>query len=185
MQSSCRNDLTNSIPGLEYNHRNTKPTGANIMTHQFQPGKTYQTRSIGDHNCIISCTIASRTNSTVTLTNGKKFRVSEYNGAEQFRPWGSYSMAPIMDARDDARILDASKVEAVAAAPAPVAVQRPRRARIVAPVAAPTPAPVAAPAPVAPARRLAPANVWATLKLAECLAVVCAESLPGVDEQGE
>jgi hypothetical protein len=100
------------------------------MTHQFQPGKTYQTRSIGDHNCIISCTIASRTNSTVTLTNGKKFRVSEYNGAEQFRPWGSYSMAPIMDARDDARILDASKVEAVAApAPAPVAVQRPRRAR--------------------------------------------------------
>jgi hypothetical protein len=159
------------------------------MTHQFQVGATYQTRSIGDHNCIISCTIAARTNSTVTLTNGKKFRVSEYNGAEQFRPWGSYSMAPIMDARDDARILDASKVERVAPAPAPVAVQRPRRASIAksyapAPVA-PTPAPVAAPAPVAPARVLPRAEVWASLRLAEVLAVVTSQPLPGVEVEGD
>jgi signal recognition particle GTPase len=66
----------------------------------FEPGKTYSTRSIGDHNCIISVTIAKRTAKTVTTTEGKTFRVSLYDGNEQIRPWGNYSMAPIIGADD-------------------------------------------------------------------------------------
>lgn len=31
------------------------------MTTQFAAGKTYSTRSIGDHDCIIAVTIARRT----------------------------------------------------------------------------------------------------------------------------
>lgn len=65
---------------------------------RFEPGKTYTTRSICDHDCIIRETITSRTAKTVTTTRGKTFRVSEYNGIEQFKPWGNYSMAPIMSA---------------------------------------------------------------------------------------
>jgi hypothetical protein len=66
----------------------------------FEPGKTYSTRSIGDHNCIISVTIAKRTAKSVTTTEGKTFRVSVYEGNEQIRPWGRYSMAPIIGADD-------------------------------------------------------------------------------------
>jgi hypothetical protein len=65
---------------------------------KFELGKTYKTRSICDHNCIISATIVKRTKKTVTLQDGKTFRISEYRGIEQFRPWGSYSMAPILSA---------------------------------------------------------------------------------------
>ena len=39
----------------------------------FQVGNTYTTRSICDHNCIISVTIAKRTEKTVTDSNGKNF----------------------------------------------------------------------------------------------------------------
>jgi hypothetical protein len=65
---------------------------------QFQVGKTYQARSICDADCIIRATITKRTNKTVTTADGKSFRVKEYAGVEQFKPWGSYSMAPIMSA---------------------------------------------------------------------------------------
>jgi len=72
---------------------------------KFQPGKTYETRSIGDYDCIIRATILHRTTKTVVAhINGesepKRFRVSEYEGNEQFRPWGNYSMAPIIGADD-------------------------------------------------------------------------------------
>lgn len=66
----------------------------------FQTGQTYQTRSICDHDCIISVTIASRTDKTVKTTDGKIFRVKVYDGAEYIKPWGSYSMAPMIDAND-------------------------------------------------------------------------------------
>lgn len=65
---------------------------------KFETGKTYQTRSIGDSDCIIRATIARRTAKTVTTAEGKTFRTTEYNGVEQFKPWGSYSMAPILSA---------------------------------------------------------------------------------------
>lgn len=67
---------------------------------KFESGKTYQTRSIGDLDCLISETIAKRTAKTVTTTTGKNFRVGEYNGSEFFRPWGSYSMAPFIRAAE-------------------------------------------------------------------------------------
>ena len=71
---------------------------------KFEVGKTYSTRSIGDHNCIITITIAKRTAKTVTTTNGKTFRPYEYNGVEQIKPWGNYSMSPIVGA-DDVKVL--------------------------------------------------------------------------------
>lgn len=65
---------------------------------KFEAGKTYQTRSACDHDCIIRVTVAKRTAKTVTTPVGTTFRVSEYQGVEQFRPWGNYSMAPIISA---------------------------------------------------------------------------------------
>ena len=65
---------------------------------QFEAGKTYYTRSACDHDCIFRETIAARTAKTVTTSAGKKFRVSEYNGVEQFKTHGNYSMAAIISA---------------------------------------------------------------------------------------
>lgn len=73
------------------------------MTIQFAAGKTYSTRSIGDHDCIIAVTIARRTARTVSaVVHGemKTFRIAEREGIESIRPWGSYSMAPTIDAND-------------------------------------------------------------------------------------
>jgi hypothetical protein len=64
----------------------------------FQIGKTYSTRSACDHNCIISIEVVKRTAKTVTTKSGKTLRVSEYGGVECVKPWGSYSMAPIVRA---------------------------------------------------------------------------------------
>lgn len=66
------------------------------MTIAFETGRTYFARSIGDHNCIIRATIARRTASTITTTEGKRFRVKLRDGVEFIRPWGSYSMAPFL-----------------------------------------------------------------------------------------
>ena len=70
---------------------------------KFQVGKTYSTRSIGDHNCIISVTIEKRTDKTVTATvrgERKNFRIKlDYMGAESIMPWGRFSMAPTITAR--------------------------------------------------------------------------------------
>lgn len=68
------------------------------MTTCFEAGKTYTTRSICDHDCIIKVTIAKRTAKTVTDDKGKTFRCGIYEGAEFIKPWGSYSMAPIVTA---------------------------------------------------------------------------------------
>ena len=68
------------------------------MTIQFSPGQTYSTRSICDHDCIISVKVVKRTAKTITTTEGKTFRIGVYDGAEFVKPWGSYSMAPIMRA---------------------------------------------------------------------------------------
>lgn len=69
---------------------------------KFQVGQTYATRSVCDHDCIIRVTVARRTAKTITTDAGKTLRVSEYDGAEQVKPWGSYSMAPIVSATDRA-----------------------------------------------------------------------------------
>lgn len=67
---------------------------------KFEAGKTYSTRSICDHNCIITVTIAKRTAKTVTTTEGKTFRPGVYNNAEFIQPWGRYSMSPSIAATD-------------------------------------------------------------------------------------
>lgn len=70
------------------------------MNTTFEAGKTYATRSICNHDCIIRVTVASRTAKTIKTSEGKTLRISEYRGVEQVKPWGSYSMAPIVGADD-------------------------------------------------------------------------------------
>ena len=65
---------------------------------KFEAGKTYTTRSACDHDCIIRVAVAKRTAKTITTDKGKVLRVGVYDGAEFVRPWGSYSMAPIVRA---------------------------------------------------------------------------------------
>lgn len=73
---------------------------------KFEIGKTYSTRSICNADCVISYTIISRTESTITATDEcgetKRFRInkklSEFRKAETFLPWGKYSMAPMISA---------------------------------------------------------------------------------------
>jgi hypothetical protein len=71
------------------------------MTSTFQVGRTYYTRSIGDADCIFSFEILARTAKSVTIkAHGKTARrgLSVYEGVEQFKPLGSYSMCPIISA---------------------------------------------------------------------------------------
>jgi hypothetical protein len=69
---------------------------------QFQVGRTYWTRSACDHDCVFSFEIIARTAKTVTINNGRdritKRGISVYDGIEQFKPFGSYSMAAIISA---------------------------------------------------------------------------------------
>lgn len=73
--------------------------------NKFEVGKTYTTRSIGDHDCIISATVVSRTAKTIKCLNKHRelatFRVSiNYRGDEMFMPWGRGSMMPSLSADD-------------------------------------------------------------------------------------
>lgn len=90
------------------------------MTTKFEPGRTYATRSICDHNCIVEVEVLSRTAQTIKTMTGKgpkTLRVYVYEGVEKVRPWGSYSMAPIVGATDLAPAnADARAYAAVAAA---------------------------------------------------------------------
>jgi len=66
---------------------------------QFEAGKTYSTRSICDHNSIITIKVIKRTAKTITADVGghrgvKTLRIKSYEGEEMVNPWGSYSMAP-------------------------------------------------------------------------------------------
>ncbi|MCM1217207.1 MAG: hypothetical protein NC548_22130 [Lachnospiraceae bacterium] len=67
----------------------------------FEVGKTYQTRSICDHNCIFSIEIVKRTAKTVIVKkNGKEQRnkITVIDGHETIYPWGVYSMCPVIRA---------------------------------------------------------------------------------------
>ena len=73
------------------------------MTKQFQVGETYETRTLCDHECVFSFTIEARTAKTVTTrVSGKTVRRGVYlwDEVEQFRPYGTYSMCPIVGADD-------------------------------------------------------------------------------------
>jgi hypothetical protein len=71
------------------------------MTTQFQVGKTYETRSIADYDTIFSFKILARTAKTALITNRGapvKRGIYVYEGVEQIRPYGTYSMCPIISA---------------------------------------------------------------------------------------
>ncbi len=65
---------------------------------KFETGKTYYTRSIVDADTIICVTVAKRTDKTIVTTGDERLRINVRNGVEQVKPWGSYSMAPIVGA---------------------------------------------------------------------------------------
>ena len=69
---------------------------------KFEAAKTYTTRSVCDHDCVISVTVIKRTAKTIrTMIRGeeKTLRIFiDMDGNEAVRPWGSYSMAPIVTA---------------------------------------------------------------------------------------
>ena len=70
---------------------------------QFETGKTYNTRSICDHNCIVSIKVLRRTAKTIYVEGDQltksALRVFNYNGIEQVSPWGKFSMLPIISAK--------------------------------------------------------------------------------------
>lgn len=67
----------------------------------FQIGRTYTTRSVCDHDCVISVPVIARTAKTITTSmrgETKILRIAVRNGIELVKPWGTYSMAPIVTA---------------------------------------------------------------------------------------
>ena len=71
------------------------------MTKTFEIGRTYSTRSACDYDCVFSFTILARTAKSITTkVHGKTVRrgVNVWAGVEQFKPFGSYSMAAIISA---------------------------------------------------------------------------------------
>lgn len=69
--------------------------------HTFKTGETYQTRSVCDSNCVVRITVAKRTVKFLTTTEGKRLGIGVYDGTEQVKPWGSYSMCPVISADPD------------------------------------------------------------------------------------
>lgn len=61
----------------------------------FEAGKTYRARSLKDSDSFFKATIKSRTQKTVTLTNGKRCKIYVCaEGTEFIMPLGKYSFAP-------------------------------------------------------------------------------------------
>lgn len=75
------------------------------MIKTFEIGKTYQTRSIGDHDCIFSFEVLKRTSKTIAIKeNGKistkkvSIKIEGLDDIEICYPLGKYSMAPVIRA---------------------------------------------------------------------------------------
>lgn len=70
---------------------------------KFEIGKTYRTRSVCDHDCIIDLYVVNRSEKTLKArildqSDFKTLRIKEWDGVEQVKPWGNYSMCPIISA---------------------------------------------------------------------------------------
>jgi len=65
---------------------------------KFETGKTYYTRSVADHDTIVRVTVAKRTDKTIVTAAGDRLKIKVWDDVEQVKPWGSYSMAPIVGA---------------------------------------------------------------------------------------
>jgi hypothetical protein len=85
-----------------YANNNTPAIDRPSVSKTFKAGAAYATRSICDHDCWMRVTVLSRTAKTVT-TNRGVHRISFYDGVEQIKPWGNYSMCPIIGADDEGR----------------------------------------------------------------------------------
>lgn len=84
-----------------------------LLTQKFEVGEKYATRSMADYDCIYSFAILARTEKTVTvLVYGKTVcrRLRVRSGVEYFKPFGTYSMCPVIYADKDASEL--AKVDA-------------------------------------------------------------------------
>ena len=72
---------------------------------KFEAGKTYQTRSICDHDCIFSIEVISRTEKMLTYKdNGRRVRRSKIHSdgeSEWIRP-DNYSMSAVYRASREA-----------------------------------------------------------------------------------
>lgn len=68
--------------------------------NKFEAGKTYYTRSVCDADCIVTVKVASRTAKTLKTEEGKTLRIGVWHdeSTEFVKPWGSYSMAPMVRA---------------------------------------------------------------------------------------
>ncbi len=134
-------------------------TAAPEEIKRFEVGKTYQTRSICNNDCIISITVTARTDKTITvIEHGEKKRLrineksTEYHKAETVYPWGHYSMAPQIhadqivdpepptpdhdpepDPDDRPEIVPEAPAEPAPEAPAPAQNERPKAKRRAAP----------------------------------------------------
>lgn len=72
------------------------------MSKTFEAGKTYATRSIVDSDYMVTIEVLARTAKTLRVrTSGKEktLRIApDYSGNESVKPWGSYSMCPVISA---------------------------------------------------------------------------------------
>lgn len=74
------------------------------MLKTFEVGSIYSCRSTGDSDCIWRFVVTARTDKTVTLiddelkTMSRRVSPSWDKTCEIVRPFGSYSMAPILHA---------------------------------------------------------------------------------------
>ena len=69
---------------------------------KFNIGTTYTTRSIADHDTVITAKVLKRTAKFVTVKTqfdaAKRCGIVIIDGVETIKPWGSYSMAPTIRA---------------------------------------------------------------------------------------
>lgn len=70
---------------------------------KFEVGKSYWTRSPANYDCIFTVQILSRTEKSVTVryneqTFTRRVKVDTHDKHEYFMPFGSYSMAPCINA---------------------------------------------------------------------------------------
>ena len=70
---------------------------------KFKTGQTYSTSSICDSECIFSFKIIRRTEKSVWITGSQikeptRKGIYVYDNKESFKPFGTYSMCPIIRA---------------------------------------------------------------------------------------
>lgn len=70
---------------------------------RFTPGRQYQVTSPGDVNCTWMFKVVRRTDKSIWVDlpgefKGKRLRVFTYSGVERAKPFGNYSMSPVLRA---------------------------------------------------------------------------------------